>query len=411
MARPMTPRDAAIAVVRRLREHGHVAYLAGGCVRDLLLGREPNDYDVATDAHPPRITALFSRTLQVGAAFGVVIVRQGPHWIEVATFRADVSYTDGRHPDAVRFSSPQEDARRRDFTINGMFLDPIDDRVIDYVGGQADLATRTLRAIGEPRERFAEDHLRVLRAIRFAATYECTIDPATWTAVCDMAPMLHGVSAERIREELERCFADPHRATCLRLLDESGLLHHLWPDASWTPPQIAAARARVEHLPASAGFELTLAALLVDRPPADVQRVTRALTCSNDARNHVAWLVEHADALAQPTQLTLADLKQLMETGRLDDLLALFAARCRAEGRPLDAHDDVQARAAAIAPQDVAPSPFVTGDDLLAMKLPEGPAYSRILDRVYYLQRNDELRSRDEALALTRRLVDDAMRA
>ena len=206
---PLPPQDAAMAVVRRLRDHGHTAYLAGGCVRDMLLGREASDYDVATDATPDKICSLFSRTRKVGVQFGVVLVRQGRHWIETATFRTDVNYEDGRRPERVEFTTAEEDARRRDFTVNGLFYDPLEDRVIDYVAGRRDLEDGVIRAIGEPAARFAEDHLRLLRAVRFATRLGFQIEPETARAIRSHAAKIERISPERIREELEKMLAAP----------------------------------------------------------------------------------------------------------------------------------------------------------------------------------------------------------
>lgn len=403
----MTLRDAAVTVVRRLREHGHVACFAGGCVRDMLLGCEPKDYDIATSAQPPQIIELFHRTRKVGVKFGVVLVRERSYWIEVATFRSDLSYSDGRHPDGIRFSTPEEDARRRDFTINGMFFDPVEEKVIDFVGGQADLAARRLRAIGEPRHRFTEDHLRVLRAVRFAAAYSCMIDPATWEAVREMAPTVRGVSAERIREELEKSFAGPHRAQAARLMTDAGLLPYLWSGAVWSEYHVRTALAVVPHLAADAGFEQVLAVLLLDRPVSEVHRICRVLTCSNRTREHIAWLVGNKDVLADPSRLTLADLKLLMQSRHFGDLLVQFAAECRAEGRSPAACEAVLKRAAAIPPAEVEPPPWVGGDDLKAMGLQEGPVFKAVLDRVYYAQLNDDLASPADALKLAAQLIED----
>src|SRR4051794_39693814 len=215
---PRSDRDDALAVVRRLREAGHVAYFAGGCVRDQLLGLTPKDYDVATDAPPQRVRELFTRTDAVGAAFGVILVRQRRSQIEVATFRTDLEYRDGRRPEGVRFATAEQDAQRRDFTINGLFLDPIEDRVIDYVGGQADLKDKVLRAIGNPDERFAEDHLRLLRAIRFAARFGLIIEPATDEAIARHAQHLARISPERIAEELRQMLTPPTRPTAWRMI-------------------------------------------------------------------------------------------------------------------------------------------------------------------------------------------------
>src|SRR5438874_117504 len=219
----MTEREFATDVVRRLRAAGFQALWAGGCVRDRLLGREPHDYDVATDARPEQVQQVFRRTAAFGASFGVVQVN-GPFPVEVATFRSDVSYSDGRHPDAVVFSSPEEDARRRDFTINGMFFDPIADQLIDYVGGERDLHDRVLRAIGDPAARFAEDKLRLLRAVRFATRFGLTLDPATADAVRAMADQIGVVSAGRIADELRKLLTNSRRADGMRLLDEVGLV-------------------------------------------------------------------------------------------------------------------------------------------------------------------------------------------
>ncbi|HON66141.1 MAG TPA: CCA tRNA nucleotidyltransferase, partial [Phycisphaerae bacterium] len=200
--RSLSIQDAALAVVKRLRDAGHEALWAGGCVRDMLLGIEPSDIDVATSAHPPQIVELFRRTREVGVQFGVVLVKQGPHWIEVATFRTDVNYVDGRRPERVVFTTAEEDAQRRDFTINGLFYDPLDRRVIDYVGGEQDVRSGIVRAIGEPSHRFAEDHLRLLRAVRFTTRFGFQLDPATAAAIREHAAGLARISAERIREEL-----------------------------------------------------------------------------------------------------------------------------------------------------------------------------------------------------------------
>ena len=409
--KPKSLHDAALAVVRRLHEHGHTAYFAGGCVRDMLLGREPKDFDIATDAQPPRILELFRLTRRVGAQFGVVLVRQGRFWIEVATFRTDLSYSDGRRPDAVRFATPEEDAQRRDFTINGMFFDPLAERIIDFVGGQEDLTAHRLRAIGEPRHRFTEDHLRVLRAVRFASAYGCTIDPPTWQAIREMAPMIRGVSAERIREELTKSLSGPGRLDAARLLAGAGLLEHLWEGATWSTSHVETALATIEHLPAEAGFESVLAMLLLDRDVEEVHRICRKLTCSNRTREHVAWLVRHKDDLAKPADLTLADLKLLMQSRHFGDLLVQVEAVCRTTGAPMTVLDTILTRVAAIPPDEIRPTPFISGDDLKAMGLREGPAFSEILDRLYYAQLNNELQSRAAAMRLAEELVANERRA
>src|SRR3954463_13068290 len=224
--KPRCDRADAEAVLRRLRQSGHEAYFAGGCVRDLLLGLEPKDWDVATNAPPARVRELFTKTEAVGAAFGVILVRHGRSVVEVATFRSEGNYLDGRRPSEVRFTSAQEDAQRRDFTINGLFLDPLEqDRVIDFVGGQEDLAARRLRAIGDAEARFGEDHLRLLRAVRFAARFGLEIAPLTAAAMESRGPLLKGISPERIAEELRMMLCPPTRSAAWLLLWKYKLIH------------------------------------------------------------------------------------------------------------------------------------------------------------------------------------------
>ena len=217
-------------ILRRLREAGYTAYYAGGCVRDMLLGKEPKDYDIATVAHPEQVQALFPRTIPVGAQFGVILVVEDGEEYEVATFRSDGAYVDGRRPEGVTFGTPEGDAQRRDFTINGLFYDPEESRVIDYVGGEADLRAGVLRTIGNADDRFEEDKLRVLRGVRFAAALGFEMESATWEALCRRAPQIHAVSAERIREELVKIFVAPTRVKGLDLLDASGLLREVLPE-------------------------------------------------------------------------------------------------------------------------------------------------------------------------------------
>src|SRR6266404_754538 len=222
--------NAARKVIARLRENGHIAYFAGGCVRDMVRGLTPKEYDVVTDARPEAVQTLFPRTFAVGAHFGVIIVLEKGFQFEVATFRSDDAYIDGRHPSAVHFSSPEEDAQRRDFTINGMFYDPVIGEVIDLVGGQADIAAKLVRAIGDPAKRFAEDRLRMLRAVRFATVLDYQIDHKTWDALTGNASSINQISAERIREELVRIFSSPNRLRGWDLLDASGLMPAVLPE-------------------------------------------------------------------------------------------------------------------------------------------------------------------------------------
>ena len=394
------PEDAAAAVeiVRTLVAAGHQALLNGGCVRDLLLGGTPHDYDVATAAPPERICALFPVTRKVGAQFGVVLVKKRRRWVEVATFRTDGPYFDGRRPAEVRQTDARHDALRRDFTVNGMFLDPLEMKVIDYVNGRADLAARLIRAIGVPAARFDEDYLRLLRAVRFSARLDFQIEPVTLAAIQAHAATLSSVAAERVRDELERMFAHPSRSRAWALLHQCGLLPFLWSGAAWQTAQFEAVATLLQRLPAEAPFELALAVMLHDRPPAEIDRIARTLTLSNDQRETTVWLVAHQTELDDPNRPTLADLKRLMACP------AFPALHMLAEARYPDLPDGPQrqtvlvGRVAAIAPETIAPSPFITGDDLLARGVARGPAYKEILDALYTRQLDGDLCTREHAL-------------
>jgi poly(A) polymerase len=404
---PIKARDAACRVVRRLRDEGHVAYLAGGCVRDELLGLHPTDYDVATDAVPDRIRAIFPRTAEVGAVFGVILVRDGNVTIEVATFRSDGPYTDRRRPDSVRFSDPESDARRRDFTINALFLDPFaagPGRVRDFVGGVADLDRRILRAVGDPHQRLAEDHLRALRAVRLAARLSLTIDPATGAAIRRHARELAGVSRERIGDELRRMMVHPTRAHAVRLLMEHGLDGPVLAEDS---RPAASTSSSLAVLPADAAFPTCLAAWAMDRgtpltPAAIDDLVTRwraALCLSND----------ECDALQGTLRTLLAmqrDWSVLSAAGQKR------LAACRWAGPALDVlqgpdsslADAVRRRISELAstPGGLEPTPLLNGDALIQAGFRPGPAFKLILDRVYDAQLEGRVTTTQQALELAR---------
>lgn len=394
--------EPAVQIVRKLADAGHVALLNGGCVRDLLRGDEPKDYDVATDAPPDRVCGLFPKTRKVGVQFGVVLVKKGRSWVEVATFRVDGPYLDGRRPSEVHFGDARLDAQRRDFTINGMFLDPLASpaTVIDYVSGRADLETRFVRAIGDPAARFAEDHLRLLRAVRFAARLNFEIEPATLAAVRADAAKLRRVAPERVREELEKMLASPTRRRALQLLNETGLLPHLWAGATWRPEQIAAAESYLERLPLALSSEPAFAALVADRPPREIDDLCRKLTFSNEQRETVLWLARHQADLDDPAAPSLADLKRLMAHPAFNLLRALAEARYQAllDDAARLRRAALEKRLAAIDPTRIQPPPFVGGDDLAARGVPPGPLYKKILDELYTRQLNEEFNSREEAL-------------
>jgi poly(A) polymerase len=440
----MDERDFAIRVVRRLKEAGHQALWAGGCVRDELLGLVPKDYDVATDARPGRVRRLFPHTVAVGASFGVIDVLgprspAGRPCVQVATFRTDVDYSDGRHPDAVVFSSPREDALRRDFTINGMFFDPLEGQLIDYVGGRDDLQARVLRAIGDPATRFTEDKLRVLRAARMATRFGLTIEPATAAAIRAMADQLPVVSAERIADELRKLLVDPRRARGVALLDELGLAAVVLPELlpmKGLPqgPPGAPTGDLWQHvlrvldcLGPEVSFPLAFAALLHDvGKPRTVGRtpdrytfyyhehvgrrlaseICRRLKLSNEERERVEWLVEKHQYLCDARQMRVSKLKPTLAHPGIGELLRLHRADAVASGRGTDHVDYCEEKLREWTESgELNPQPVLTGDDLTAQGLTPGPQYKVLLDAVREAQLEGTVRTRDEALELVKKLL------
>ncbi len=408
---PEKQRAFAVEVVARLRDAGFTAYLAGGCVRDRLLGKVPKDYDVATDARPKEIRRVFRdrKTLAVGAAFGTITV-VGPYGagqVEVTTFRRDAAYSDGRHPDSVTFSSAEEDASRRDFTINGLFLDPLSEQVIDHVGGQEDLRRRLVRAIGDPHARIAEDKLRMLRAVRFAAVMGFELEEGTLVAVRQMADELILVSAERIAAEMARVLVDPHRAAGVRLLIEArlarGVLPELLDEDDAPAPALARRLAVLERL-REPGFALALAALLSELVDAGrAEQVCWRWRLSNPVTDRTKWLVARRGALAgAPTQPWSVLQPVLIHPGA-HDLVALGEAEAAAGLG--DSADVEYCRRILKRPRDqIDPPPLVTGNDLKALGIPSGPAYGRILQRLRDAQLDGKVHSREEALEAAREL-------
>jgi poly(A) polymerase len=405
MPSPDAQRRFAVEIVRRLRAAGFTAYWAGGCVRDQLLGRTPKDYDVATNATPDEIRDLFGRrrTLAVGAAFGVIAV-VGPRaagTVETATFRRDAEYSDGRHPDAVAFSSPEEDASRRDFTINGLFYDPIEEKVIDFVGGQADLAARRLRAIGNPRHRFAEDKLRMLRAVRFAATYDFILDPDAKEAIREMAHEIGVVSPERIAEEMRRMLVDAGRAKGVRLMLETGLaavlLSEIVPRDDAGQKRLDAVLEQLSRLGGHCGFPLALAVLLgkfVDDKAAD--DICRRWRLSNFERQRVCWLVAHQESLISARNMPWSMLQPLLVHRGAVDLMRLTAAASAAGREVADYCRQLRDRPRS----ELDPPPLLTGDDLLAAGVPAGPIYKQLLQQARNAQLDGLIRTKEEALAM-----------
>lgn len=404
--KPQTAGPTALQIVKRLRSNGHVALLAGGCVRDMLLNRTPKDYDVATDALPAHVQELFPRARLVGAKFGVVLVRKSGFDVEVATFRTDGPYSDGRHPDAVTFGTEIEDARRRDFTINGLFLDPLDDRVIDYVGGRDDLTAGVIRTIGDPDHRFSEDHLRMLRAVRLAARLGFNIEPQTASAIERLAPNLEAISPERVWQELEEILTARTRAVGWSLLVQLGLCDHLVRGLRFDRAPGSAIQRR---LTAFSGDQidpaLGLAALLYDGGGDVAEDVCRALRLSNRLTQAVVWLVRSLPMLRRESDLELADLKTLMAEANWPQLLELLRVNLIAANVDLAPFDFVRRRAEAIDSADIAPPPLLSGDDLTAMGMSPGPRFGEILKEIYRAQLNTQITTRHEAITLAGELM------
>ena len=408
MAQP-TPnaRLAAVEIITKLREKGHIAYLAGGCVRDALLDTEPKDYDIATNATPDQVQAIFPNSAAVGAAFGVVIVyttapKGQPRFVtEVATFRAEGAYSDGRRPDEVRFTNAQEDANRRDFTINGLFAEPAsqgaqgEDRIIDYVNGRADLDTKQIRAIGDPGERFGEDYLRMLRAVRFASRLRFEIEPKTGAAIRAHARYLGQISRERIGQELLAMLQGPCPAQALDLLQQ----HKLdGPTLNEDPNDHSLDASR--RLDAQAEAATRLAAWLIDRHGhaanhlSTVNRWRAALSLSNEHRDELSRLLQLLPHLDRWAELPVAARKRLAAQPNWDQSLMLFEAT---QGDTQTIRRDTDQLASDGI--GLSPAPLLTGDDLIDAKLKPGPRFKTLLDHAYDQQLEGLLQAREQALA------------
>ncbi|MCE9584988.1 MAG: CCA tRNA nucleotidyltransferase [Planctomycetes bacterium] len=404
----MTSRDAALEVLKKLRESGFEAYFAGGCVRDRLIGRVPGDHDVATNAVPDAVQKLFRRTIAVGKQFGVIIVLVKDCEVEVATFRADAKYTDGRHPDSVTFSDMKSDVLRRDFTINGMMEDPLTGTIVDLVGGQPDIKARLIRAIGDPEKRFDEDRLRMLRAVRFAAQIDFEIESATLEAISRRSAEISSVSRERVKEELGKLLAATGAGRGLRLLRSSGLLAACVPALKALPEdRWAAAVATVEQLPRR-DFGPALAALVLDTDtdPAKAARIAdataRDLKCSNDERERAVWLVAHHRDPERASAMKASEWKPLLAHPGAADLLDLFRAVRLARGLPLDEYSLMAKR---VQQGDLDPPRLFTGDDLLAMGAPRGPRIGEVLTAVRAAQLDGEVTTKEAAAAMARKML------
>ncbi|MCU0961527.1 MAG: CCA tRNA nucleotidyltransferase [Pirellulaceae bacterium] len=429
-------RGFALRVVQKLRDAGFAALWAGGCVRDELLGRVPSDYDVATDARPDQVRACFGhrRTLAIGAAFGVITVlgRRGEGQIEVATFRSDAAYSDGRRPDAVRFSTAEEDALRRDFTVNGLFLDPLTGEVIDYVGGRADLAVRVLRAIGDPYARLAEDKLRMLRAVRFATTLEFTIDPATLAAVQREAAGITAVSAERIAAELRKVLLHPCRVRGVDLLRASRLMEYLLPealaggdaapDSSGVPSSGSAPRSTAESTAAwdqtrrildaldAPTFSVALAGLLWSvharfaGASGGMGRICARWRLSNHESRGVQWLLHNEVLLRRARSLPWPQVQRVLIHRRIAELVSLATAVAQTVDGTTDDVDFCRGKLQ-LPPDVLNPPLLLTGDDLCAAGYAAGPRFAAVLAQVRDAQLEGRVADPAAALALARTLL------
>ena len=390
----MSNQEAALTLVRKLRKAGHTALFAGGCVRDRLLERQAKDYDVVTDAVPEQVSACFRRTLEIGAQFGVVVVLIGSEQVEVATFRTEGGYQDGRHPSHVEFASMKEDASRRDFTVNGMFYDPIDEKVLDFVEGQQDLQKRILRTIGDPNERFSEDYLRMLRAIRFAVKLGFEIEPATWASVQAHAAKITGISFERILMELEQVLPHPNRAAGVRLLMDSNLAKAIFPCFEGTPAAFSVSV--LEKLPEVIDFPLAMAAFWAGFHSKDAVKQCHRLKLSNSQIKHVRFLLEKRDVLLDEN-LPLSTLKLLLHEPYFWDLITFQKAIQAAKGEDTQILETVRERAMAIDPEHVHPEPLLNGHELMQLGATPGPMLGQLAQELYIVQLEEHLHTKQKA--------------
>ncbi len=449
----MIAQRAAVEIVRMLRERGHQAYLVGGCVRDLLLGREPADFDVSTDASPDEVMQIFPRTYAVGAQFGVVLVphksvgvdgapeegeeptAEHPKVIEVATFRSDGAYTDGRHPDAVQYTrDPRQDVQRRDFTINGLMLDPLDhNRVLDFVGGQEDLQRGLIRSIGDPHRRFSEDKLRMLRAVRFAARFGYEIDPETFVAIRELAPQIHQVSRERVRDELTKMLTEGRARRAFELLDETGLLHEVLPEIEKMkgveqPPQYHPEGDVWVHTllllsMLEPGVSKTLAwgALLHDvgKPPTFrvapdrirfdghvevgirmAEEICRRYRMSNEETEQIMALVANHMRFGDVESMKDSTFKRFIRLPKFDEHLELHRIDSLSSHAILDLYRYTKDKMAQLPPEEVRPKLLISGYDLIDAGYRPGPEFKEMLSAVEDAQLEGRVRSREEAMQL-----------
>jgi tRNA nucleotidyltransferase/poly(A) polymerase len=429
----MSPMEkTAREIAQQLRERGRVAYFAGGSVRDMVRGLPAKDFDIATDAPPNVVQKIFPHTFAVGAHFGVVVVVENGFNFEVATFRSDGAYLDHRHPVEVRFSSPEEDAKRRDFTINGMFFDPKINEVIDFVGGRADIESKIVRAIGDPAARFDEDRLRMLRAVRFAVVLDYKIDTETWKALVENAVSINEISAERIREELVKIFLSPQRVRGWDLLDESGLMRAVLPELEamkgcLQPEQFHPegdvfrhTRLMLELLPEKVSLPLVFSVLLHDvaKPVTATvdetgrirfnehdrigavmtEAIMERLRFSRAEIDAAVEMVRQHMVFKDVPKMRVAKLKRFMARPTFEEELELHRVDCASSHRMMDNYEFLLRKREEFANEPIIPPPLVRGDDLIALGMKPGPKFGEILEAVETRQLEGALRNRDEAL-------------
>ncbi len=457
----MSPREFAEQICRKLREAGYQAFLVGGCVRDILLGREPADYDVSTDATPEQVMRIFPRSLAVGAKFGVVIVVEesqaedtgaggsartapAPIQVEVATFRSDIGYSDGRHPNSIVLAkSPQEDVKRRDFTINALLMDSETNEVLDFVGGRQDLRAGIIRAIGDPEERFREDKLRMVRAVRFAARLHYAIDAKTFRAIQKLAPDINQVSLERLRDELTRLLTEGAARRAFELLHETRLLPEILPEIARMkgveqPPQYHPegdvwihTLLMLERLSAGCPATLAWGVLLHDvgkpatfKPASETgdrirfdghveigvrmaEEICRRLRFANEDTAQIAALVANHMKFKDVPRMKPATLKRFARLDRFDEHLELHRLDCLSSHRMLDNYDFVRRFVAETPAEIIRPPRLLSGDDLIAMGLEPGPDFKELLRSIEDAQLNDAIHTREEAVDLLKSLVSN----
>jgi len=417
-------REFAIEIVQRLTDAGYLAYWAGGCVRDLLLGIAPKDYDVATDAIPNAVRKLFGRrrTQAVGAVFGVIIVHGGKDAgnVEVATFRTDGSYHDGRRPETVEYSIPQEDAKRRDFTINGMFYDPLQQKVFDFVGGEKDLKDGTVRAIGNPHDRMNEDKLRLMRAVRFTAAFEFTLEESTAEAIREMADGIHAVSAERISQELHRILVDRHRRRAVELLGKLGLLQKIYPEFLPFPQEESTDDSLVWgktlsmlQLLQEPRFETAAAVLFhaisfedEESLPKIASGICRRRKFSNKETDLILWLLKNRKVLGNAPELKLSTLKRLMAHEHFGDLLALTRVGLLAENLDLNPVLFCEEFLRNTPWEEIDPPVLLTGDDLIVQGYRPSAQFREVLDKIRDAQLEGEISTKREATKMARQMFE-----